>query len=209
MFLDGIELKTTDDQDIDDIITVEKNAFGYNKEANLVLELLEDKSAEPMLSLLAYHQGRAVGHILFTAVRIEGQPTSPLMHILAPLAVTPDYQRQGVGGLLINAGIQKLREMGSKAVFVLGHKEYYPRYGFQPDAGQLGFAAPFPITDKYRECWMMQVISPEGLTSGGGKIQCAEMLNKPQHWRDEVADKVTTENKYLQQIYETGMRVRL
>jgi predicted N-acetyltransferase YhbS len=70
--------------DTDDILDVETRAFGYSKEARLVADLLNDESACPTLSLLARHNGEAVGHILFTRATFKGEPDSPMMHILAP-----------------------------------------------------------------------------------------------------------------------------
>ena len=54
--------------DLNDVLLIERLAFGYDKEANLVRELLHDPSAKPVLSLLAFKKDRAVGHILFTTV---------------------------------------------------------------------------------------------------------------------------------------------
>ncbi len=112
-----------------------------------------------------------------------------MMHILAPLAVKPDYQRQGVGGMLIHAGIERLRAMGSHLVFVLGHLEYYPRHGFIPDAGGQGYPAPFPIPEEFRNYWMVQPVGPTGFGIGKGRITCCEAMNKPEHWRDDEADR--------------------
>ena len=71
------------------------------------------------------------------------------MAILAPLAVVPDAQGQGIGGALIEHGLSLLQRSGVGLVFVLGHPGYYPRHGFEP-AGRLGFDAPFPILDGER-----------------------------------------------------------
>ena len=190
MNLENIQIRTTTSEDFDNIMEVEKLAFGYEKEARLVADLLKDKTAEPVVSLLAFYNQEAVGHILFTKAYFDGQQKQPLMHILAPLAVKPQFQRIGVGGKLIRTGIQQLKQMESKLVFVLGHKEYYPKYGFIPHATQLGFPAPYPIPEEYSEYWMVQPISHEGLDIGKGKIRCCEELNKPQHWRDDEADKI-------------------
>ena len=112
-----------------------------------------------------------------------------MMHILAPLAVKPEYQRQGIGGMLIKAGIEKLQEKGSNLVFVLGHKEFYPKFGFISDANHLGYPAPYPILEEYSDYWMVQPISPKGFEIGKGKIKCSEELNKPEHWRNEESDR--------------------
>ncbi|MDL2265996.1 N-acetyltransferase [Parabacteroides sp. OttesenSCG-928-G07] len=184
-----IQIRETNTNDFDDIMTVEKQAFGYDKEAQLVADLLADTTAEPLVSLLAFYQDEAVGHILFTRAYLDNQETQPMMHILAPLAVKPEYQRQGIGGMLIQAGIEKLQEKGSSLVFVLGHKEYYPKYGFLPDAAKLGYPTPYPIAEEFSDYWMVQAISPKGFEVSKGKIRCCDELNKPEHWRDDESDR--------------------
>lgn len=187
--MENVTIRETGAEDLNDILEVEKQAFGYDKEAKLVAELLTDKTAEPMVSLLAYHKRQAVGHILYTRAYFAGQREQPMMHILAPLAVVPAYQRQGIGGLLIKSGFQRLREMGSELAFVLGHKEYYPKYGFISQAGCLGYAAPYPIPDEYADCWMVQPVGELGFHVGKGQIRCADVLNRPEHWRDDESDR--------------------
>lgn len=182
-------IRETTSEDFEDIMNVEKLAFGYDKEAELVAGLLGDISAEPIVSLLTFYDNEAIGHILFTRAWFEGKSNSPLMHILAPLAVKPEYQRKGVGGMLIKAGLDILRKKGSKLVFVLGHKEYYPKYGFEPHATRLGYPAPYYIPDELGEYWMMQYLSPDGDEKNKGKIICADTLNKPEHWRDDDGDR--------------------
>ena len=178
-------IRETRSHDFDASMDVETSAFGHAKEAALVAELLSDPSAEPLLSLLAFHDNSAVGHILFSKARFAKQNgPQPLMHILAPLAVKPDYQKQGIGGLLIAEGLKLLRESGSELAFVLGHKEYYPRHGFIPDAESLGFSAPYPIPAEHAEYWMVQPLTPKGLEAGRGKILCSDALQKPEHWRE-------------------------
>lgn len=189
MNLEDIQIKETSMVDFDDIINVEKLAFGYDKEARLVAGLLADQTAEPIISLLAFYRGEAVGHILFTRAYFEVYQQQPLMHILAPLAVKPEYQRKGIGGMLINTGIRLLKERGSMMVFVLGHKEYYPKYGFIPYATRLGYPAPYPIPDEYGEYWMVQPLSPAGFDIGKGKVECSDVLNRIENWRDDESDR--------------------
>ena len=74
-------------------------------------------------------------------------------------------------------------------VFVLGHKEYYPKYGFIPDAARLGYPAPYPILEQFSDYWMVQAISPKGFDVDKGKIRCSDELNKPEHWRDDESDR--------------------
>ena len=182
-------IRETGPGDVETIMDIERRAFGYEKEARLVVSLLEDASARPLLSLLALAGTVAVGHILFTRATFQGRPDSPLMHILAPLAVCPDYQRQGVGGLLIRTGIDRLRRMGSTLVFVLGHREYYPRYGFAPFAAKEGYLPPYPMPEEHGAYWMVQALQPDEAGTGKGTVRCADTLNEPQHWRDDETDR--------------------
>ncbi len=190
MNTNNITIRKTTASDFNDIMTVEQQAFGYHKEAELTAELLADPTGEPIVSLLALADNEPVGHILFTRAYFSGQEHSPMMHILAPFSFKPEYQRQGVGGMLIRAGIEKLRELGSHLVFVLGHLEYYPRHGFTPNAEALGYPAPYPILEEFKDYWMVQSLSPEGFDVGRGKIACCEAMDKPEHWRDDEADKI-------------------
>lgn len=181
----NIQIRETNSKDFDNIMLVEERAFGYVKEAKLTVDLLKDNTAEPILSLLAFCGKEAIGHILFTRVYINEMNTKqPLVHILAPLAIIPEYQKQGIGGFLIKEGLKRLAEMGTEMVFVLGHMEYYPKYGFIPDAKKIGFSAPFPIPDEYANAWMVQSLNPKGFVLDKGNVICSNELNKPEHWRE-------------------------
>ena len=171
------------DSDLNDVLFVERMAFGHDKEAGLVRDLLVDPSAKPILSLLAFEDDRAVGHILFTTARLtESQDTASLC-ILAPLAIVPDAQRKGIGGKLIEQGLKLLSKSSVELVFVLGHPDYYPRHGFKP-AGKLGFEAPYPIPDEHAGAWMVQELRPGVIGSVHGKVMCSDALYQPQHWRE-------------------------
>lgn len=176
-------------QDFEAIISVEKQAFGYDKEARLVARLLNDETAKPSVSLLAFVEEEAAGHILFTRIYFRKQATSPMMHILAPLAVKPAFQRQGIGGMLIKEGLRWLQAAGSELVFVLGHKEYYPKHGFIPEATRMGYLPPYPLPEEHEACWMVQAIGQRGFAVGADIMQCCDELRRPEHWRHEEADR--------------------
>lgn len=176
-------IKKATNSDLNDVLRIETEAFGHSKESNLVKGLLKDDSAKPLLSLLAIDDDEAVGHILFTKVKITGNEDALSAMILAPLAILPDAQGKGVGGKLIKEGLQELSKSKVDLVFVLGHPGYYPRYGFKP-AGALGFEAPYPIAEKDAGAWMVQELKPGVIGNISGKIICADMLNKPEHWRE-------------------------
>lgn len=169
--------------DLPAALAVERAAFVSEVEAGLVRDLLADPGAQPVVSLLAYRDDKPVGHILFTKVRLE--PEAPLkMYILAPLAVVPAAQKQGVGSGLVKRGLRLLTDSGTDLVFVLGHPEYYPRFGFVP-AGRLGFDAPYPIPPKNAGAWMVQALRPGIIGKHQGKVVCSDSLNKPEYWRDD------------------------
>ena len=103
-------------------------AFGCDDEANLVDQLRRDGSV--VMSLVAVVDNRVEGHILFSDLPIETETGEIHAVALAPLAVTPEYQKQGIGSSLVRAGLDACRQIGRKIVVVLGHPEYYRRFGF-------------------------------------------------------------------------------
>jgi putative acetyltransferase len=172
-------------KDLKDLLAVENRAFGKTEGpviVRLVKDLLADPTAKPLLSLVALDLDRIVGHILFTNSTIIGHETLASA-ILAPLAVDPGFQNQGIGGRLIDEGLTRLAARGVKLVFVLGHPGYYPRYGFKP-AVQHGFEAPYSIPKEMEEAWMVNGLQPGYIAGVKGKIVCAKTLNQPEHWRE-------------------------
>ena len=175
--------KKATDSDVNDVLRIETEAFGHSKESNLVNDLLNDDSAKPLLSLLAINDDEAIGHILFTRVRITENEDALSARILAPLAILPKAQDKGVGGKLIKEGLRQLSESKVDLVFVLGHPGYYPQFGFRP-AGLRGFDAPYSIPAKDAPAWMVQELRPGIIGSYSGKVICADALNNPEHWRE-------------------------
>ena len=161
------------------VLQIERLAFNQDAEAELVRQLLTDPSAQPVLSLLAFKDAEAVGYILFSKVSVSGSTLSA--SILAPLAVVPEAQNQGIGSQLVEQGIQQLSQAGVGLVFVLGYPQYYSRFGFTP-AGVLGFEAPYPIPDKHADAWMVQALQPNIVGTVKGTVVCADVLNKPEYW---------------------------
>ena len=184
MKLAEIIIRETTEHDIDSIMNVEKLAFGSDEEVNLVLDLLNDVTAKPALSLLALSGSKAVGHILFTSVYSDNAEIQPMMHILAPLAVSPEYQGNGIGGNLIKKGLELLKILGSEALFVLGHETYYPKFGFITDAKNQGFIPPYPIPKKNANAWMVQILDKKRVFDYPIKIRCADELSKPEYWKE-------------------------
>lgn len=125
------------------VFAVNQRAFGQPDEAELIEALRQ--CASPLVSLVAELDGEIVGHILFSPVFVRPAATdeSPgpaaseftdaenTAMALGPMAVSPDSQKQGIGGLLIVAGLDACRALGENVVFVFGHADYYPRFGFE------------------------------------------------------------------------------
>lgn len=123
-------IRTERPQDADDVGDLNEQAFGGPVEARLVEAL---RGSPGLLSLVATVEGRVVGHILFTPVSIDPAPVRPVRVAgLAPMAVRPEFQRSGIGGQLVRAGLDECRRHGYAAVVVVGHPEYYRRFGFVP-----------------------------------------------------------------------------
>ena len=124
-----IEIRNELDKDRDAIRRINEQAFGQPAEANIVDALRAN--CPGLLSLVALTGGRVAGHILFSPVVIESGE-NPIMGMgLAPMAVLPEFQRQGIGSELVRTGIAILRDRRCPFVVVLGHPEYYPRFGFE------------------------------------------------------------------------------
>ncbi|WP_236579413.1 GNAT family N-acetyltransferase [Pseudanabaena sp. lw0831] len=123
-----MEIQDERPEDIDAIRTVNIAAFGRENEANLVDQL---RGIDNTLSFVAIESEQIVGHIFFSPVTIDEKRSEELMILgLAPLAILPQYQRQGIGSLLIKHSLEKCSDLGCKAVVVLGYPEYYSRFGF-------------------------------------------------------------------------------
>ncbi len=116
--------------DIPAVRAVYERAFGRTHEAMLVEKLLV--SCSTAISLVAEDGGRIVGHILFSPATIDSWCGTVEGMGLAPVAVLPEYQMQGVGSRLVNQGLSILRAKSCPFVVVLGHPDYYPRFGFEP-----------------------------------------------------------------------------
>ena len=116
-------------------------------EAQLVEALRESEAHVPELCLVAIHDGSVVGHIAFSRARVA---SGHEVLALAPMAVLPEQQRQGAGTALVSEALRRAGETEFPLVVVVGHAEYYPRFGFEP-ADALGIQAAFEVPS---EAWM-------------------------------------------------------
>ena len=132
-------------EDIAAIHHVVHHAFERAAEADLVDALR--RNGEAAISLVAEDNGRVVGHILFSPLVIETSEGKRHGIGLAPLAVWPERQNEGIGSMLVRQGLIECRNAGYPFAVVLGHPEYYPRFGFVP-ASRFGIRSEFDVRDE-------------------------------------------------------------
>jgi putative acetyltransferase len=122
------------------VADLNRAAFGSDAEGTLIGQLRDDGLV--LVERVALDAGEVVGHILFSRLGVEIEGRAIRAAALAPMAVRPDRQRQGIGSRLVLDGLAELRSICCQAVIVLGHPGYYPRFGFSATLAEK-FAAPF------------------------------------------------------------------
>lgn len=152
--------------DIAAIREVNTLAFKGEREAQLVEAIRASTLFVPELSLVAV-TNEVMGHILFSIVSIETSHGAVPTLALAPMAVKPECQNQGVGSALVREGLRRCEELGFEHVVVLGHPNFYPKFGFRPSRSE-GIEAPFPVPD---EVFMVHEIKSGSLGNIIGKVK--------------------------------------
>ena len=136
-----LEIREERVDDIDSVRDLNQRAFGQAQESKIVDALRANGAA--MFSLVATLDDRVVGHIMYSPAIIDDSVRGAA---LGPMAVVPEYQRQGVGSKLIEAGNRKLEDAGCPFIVVVGHAHYYPRFGFRP-ASKHGIKCEWDVPD--------------------------------------------------------------
>jgi putative acetyltransferase len=136
-----IEIREDRADDVAAVRELNRRAFGQDQESNIVDALRANRAA--LLSLVATLGNRVVGHIMYSPAVVGGNARGAA---LGPMAVLPEYQRQGIGSKLIEVGNRKLKDAGCPFVIVVGHAEYYPRFGFRP-ASEHGITCEWDVPD--------------------------------------------------------------
>jgi putative acetyltransferase len=142
-----MQIRTETPGDYPAIADILLQAFEQDAEALLVERIRRSDRYIPELALVAEKEGLVVGHILFSYIDLVGKETLPVLG-LAPLAVHPQYQRQGIGSVLVQAGLAKAEERGEAIAIVLGHPPFYSRFGFEPSVNY-GIESPFPVPPEF------------------------------------------------------------
>ena len=158
-----ITVRSERSEDHGEVRRVHELAFGQPIEAELVDRLRA--ACREAVSLVALEGDRVVGHILFTPVVVEGARGTVTGMGLAPMAILPERQRQGVGSALVRRGLDMLREQGCPFVVVVGHPEYYPRFGFER-ASRHGVASQWEgVPD---EAFLVAILAPAAMAGVRG-----------------------------------------
>jgi putative acetyltransferase len=160
-----IEIREEIQRDRDAVFEVNRAAFEREDEARMV-DALRDSGAA-IVSLVAVDGGRVAGHILFTSLPIETPDRTIRGAALAPVAVLPGRQREGIGSMLIRRGLEQCRARNVVAAAVLGHMNYYPRFGFSPALAR-NLLSPFSGDE-----FMAIELTPGVLGGASGRVRYA------------------------------------
>lgn len=160
------EVRAATVDDLDAIVEIHRAAFGRDAEADLVRRLIS--AGRAAISLVAVDEADTVlGHVLFSPVTIEEGDDGKSLG-LAPVAVHPDHQRQGIGHDLVEEGIGACFVQDARAVFVLGSPAYYTQFGFAK-------ASAHDLRDAYEGGNAFQVLplTIDGLAGYRGRVDYA------------------------------------
>jgi putative acetyltransferase len=152
-------------EDIESIRNINRQAFGQENESKLV-DKLRNRGALT-ISLVAVWDSELVGHIAFSPVVVESGTSGFTAIALAPMAVLPAHQRKGIGLQLVQAGLEECRRLGHEIVFLVGHPDYYPRFGFVP-AKPKGVDCEFEVPE---EAWMILELREGALAGRRGIVK--------------------------------------
>jgi putative acetyltransferase len=158
--------------DITIIRKVNEAAFDTSAEAGLV-DALRDNDAIS-LSLVALLNESIVGHILFSPVVIESKDSNLDAVGLGPMSILPAYQGRGIGSRLVEAGLETCTTLGHAAVVVLGHPEFYPRFGFVPST-QYGIISEYDVPP---EVFMVKELVKNTLKGRAGTAKYHQLFNE-------------------------------
>jgi putative acetyltransferase len=153
-----IEIREERPDDVAAVRDLNTRAFGQDQECNIVDALRVNGAA--LLSLVATLNDQVVGHILYSPVIIGGNVRGAA---LGPMAVLPEHQRQGIGSKLIEVGNRKLKDAGCPFIIVVGHADYYPRFGFRP-ANEHGIKCQWDVPDDVFMLLVLDQAKMEGVS---------------------------------------------
>ena len=176
-----IKIRLAEETDLDSILKVIETAFSDEENKvimNLVQELSRATTSPSIKSLVAEVDNQVIGYVSYSPIFLKSV-SSIAGYILAPLAVSPEHQKQGVGSNLINAGIDMLTKDDVGVLLVYGDPAYYGRFGFKEEIGQ-SFVPPYAL--QYPFGWTGMMLNEIAVPEQPIKFECVSALSKPDLW---------------------------
>jgi len=168
---EGLHIRDSSSTDRAAIESLYPKAFPDEDLLPLVRDLLQDPAVTT--SIVGVIDSRVIAHIVFTACGVSGRPTSAVL--LGPLAVTPEWHRQGIGSELVRAGLRQMEQIDTEIVCVLGDPAFYGRLGFLPD---MSIEPPFPLPEEYEGAWQLQRLGAGTAPYSGALLVPGQWLQK-------------------------------
>lgn len=166
-----IKVRAETAEDLRAIDVVNLSAFQGEAEAQLIGELRKSAVFVPDLSLVAELNGRIVGHVVLSKVKLVGPEGSQEILALGPMSVVPSQSHRGIGSELIQAAVARARPLCYTAIVVAGHPDYYQRFGFEPaKSWNVGCNLPIP------EDALTAMELVEGTLKNGGSVEYADIF---------------------------------
>lgn len=170
----NIDIRESQPTDTDALVDLYPKAFPEEDLVPLLRDLLA--AQENVISFVAVRDSEVVGHVGFSICFVDGYSSS--VGMLAPLAVHPDLQRQGIGSALVKAGFERLKTMGIGIAYVLGDPDYYGRFGFTSDGN---VTPPYKLPDEWEQAWQSVIFSDDA-PNLSGKIVVPGFWQHPHLW---------------------------
>ena len=176
-----MNIRLAQETDLDSILKVVETAFSDEENKviiNLVQELHQETTSPSIKSLFAEVDNQVIGYVSYSPIFLKSV-SSIAGYILAPLAVSPEHQNQGVGSNLINAGIDMLTKDGAGVLLVYGDPAYYGRFGFKEEIGR-SFVPPYTL--QYPFGWTGMMLNGTVVPEEPIQFECVSSLSKPDLW---------------------------
>ena len=176
-----IKIRLAEETDFDSIIKVFETAFSDEESKvimNLVQELHQETSSPSIKSLVAEVDNEMIGYVSFSPIFLKSD-SSISGYILAPLAISPEHQKQGIGSSLIKSGIDILTQDGAGVLLVYGDPAFYGRFGFNEEIGRT-FTPPYPM--EYPFGWTGMMLNGTTAPEEPIQFECITALSKPDLW---------------------------
>lgn len=177
----SMNIRLTQQTDLDSVLKVIKTAFSDEENKvimNLVQELHQETTSPSIKSLVAEVDNQVIGYVSYSPIFLKS--ASILSgYILAPLAVSPEHQKQGVGSNLIKSGIDMLTRDGAGVLLVYGDPAYYGKFGFKEEVGH-SFVPPYTL--QYPFGWTGMMLNDTPVPEQPIQFECVSALSKPDLW---------------------------